>query len=189
MTTTLILGGARSGKSTFAQELALKSAAPVLFVATAAPGDEEMRRRITKHQQERPATWQTLEATTGIGRQIVEKIGRAETVLIDCITLLVSNILLPHSARADAKIDTDLIEEEVKTEINELVNCITRIPAHFIIVTNEVGLGIVPDNKISRLYRDLLGKANQLLAEHADEVYFLATGIPVRIKPASNQMY
>jgi len=188
LTTTLILGGARSGKSTFAQELALRSAAPVLFVATAAPGDEEMRQRIIKHQQERPATWQTLEVTTGIASKIAERAGRAQTVIIDCITLLVSNILLPHTTRADEEIDTDLIEEEVKTEINELVNCIRRAPAHFIIVTNEVGLGIVPDNKISRLYRDLLGKANQLLAEHADQVYFLAAGIPVRIKPESNQM-
>ena len=91
---TLIIGGARSGKSHFAQELALKSSGPVLFVATAEAGDEEMRQRIEKHRKSRPANWSTIEAATHLGSQISQKIGTAQTVIVDCITLLISNILI-----------------------------------------------------------------------------------------------
>ena len=183
MKTILIIGGARSGKSKFAQELAEKLRQPVLFVATAEPGDDEMRQRITRHQQERPATWQTLEVTTNLGSHIAPRIGPAQTVIIDCITLLINNILGQRGELADEGINADLIEKAVMAEVNELVDCIHRVPADFIIVTNEVGLGLVPASNISRLYRDLLGRANQILAQHADEVYLMAAGIPVLIKP------
>ncbi len=92
MKSTLIIGGARSGKSHFAQELALKSATKVLFVATAEAGDEEMRQRIEAHQRARPADWNTLEVTTYVGNEIIKRIGGAQVVIVDCITLLVSNI-------------------------------------------------------------------------------------------------
>ena len=180
----LITGGARSGKSRFAQELASKLGEPVLFVATAVAGDEEMKRRIEEHQRERSPTWSTLEVTTHIGSRIKQKIGKAQAVVIDCITLLVNNIFNQHSHQTDKQIDALRIEKEVINEINELVKCIDQVDASFIIVTNEVGLGLVPANKVSRLYRDLLGKANQMLAERADEVYLMVAGLPVPIKPA-----
>ena len=180
MKNILIIGGARSGKSRFAQELALKSGKPVLFVATAVAGDEEMQNRIEKHQNARPAAWNTLEVTTHIGSQISRKIGGAEVVIIDCITLLVNNIF---GDQTDEQIDAPLIEKRLTTEINELIECINHSNASFIIVTNEVGLGLVPANKVGRLYRDLLGRANQLLAEHADEIYLMVAGLPVQIKP------
>ena len=183
---TLITGGARSGKSNFAQELALKSGEPVLFVATAEAGDEEMRRRIEEHRKARPDAWSTFEATTHVGSQVLQKIGEAKTVIVDCITLLINNILLQHIDNDGEWIDASLAEKEVVGKINELVDCIERAKASFIIVTNEVGLGIVPANKIGRLYRDLLGKANQTLAQHADEVYLMVAGIPMLIKPASS---
>jgi len=178
-----IIGGARSGKSHYAQELALKSSQPVLFVATAEAGDEEMRQRIENHRKSRPATWETLEVQTHIGSNISQKIGRAQTVVVDCITLLVNNVFKQHGNLADETINAPLIEKEVVAEINELVDCINRANANFIIVSNELGLGLVPADRISRLYRDLLGKANQLLAQNIDEVYFLAAGIPLLIKP------
>jgi len=181
---TLIIGGARSGKSHFAQQLALKSAGGVLFVATAEAGDEEMRQRIEAHRKARPSTWATLEATAHIGHQITRSIGRAQTVIIDCITLLISNIILQHERRINREIDTAAIEKVITAEIDELVKCIKRFDAHFIIVTNDVGLGLVPADKASRLYRDWLGKANQMLAEHTDEVYLMVAGIPVTIKLA-----
>ena len=180
----MITGGARSGKSRYAQELALKSPQPVLFVATAEAGDEEMRQRIEEHQKARPTTWQTLEVTNHVGSQIRQKRGKAQTVIVDCITLLVNNIFGRHGNPTSEAIDTPLIEKEVMAEIGELVDCLHQVNASFIIVTNEVGLGLVPANRMSRLYRDLLGRANQILAQHVDEIYLMVAGWPLRIKSA-----
>ena len=184
MKNILIIGGARSGKSRFAQELALKLGEPVLFVATAAAGDEEMQHRIEEHQKARSAAWTTLEVTTHIAGQISQKIGEAQVVVVDCITLLVNNIFGQYIDQASEQIDATLVEKKVTSEISELVECINHIDASFIIVTNEVGMGLVPANKMGRLYRDLLGKANQLLAQGADEVYLMVAGLPVLIKPS-----
>jgi len=180
----LVIGGVRSGKSGFAQELALEQGEPVLFVATATAGDEEMAQRIEQHQRARPATWSTLEITTHIGSQIPGKIGKAQLVIVDCIALLVGNIFSKYSHQEE-QIDASLLEQEVTAEISELIDCINRIDAGFIIVTNEVGTGLVPPSKVARLYRDLLGKANQRLAEVSDEVYLMVAGLPVRIKPTN----
>jgi len=182
----LIIGGARSGKSHFAQELALKSDKAVLFVATAVAGDEEMRQRIKEHQKARPASWSTLEITTHVGRRVKQKIGEAKVVIVDCITLLINNIFEEYTNHINEQINVPLIEKEVTEEIDELVECINRIDASFIIVTNEVGLGLVPANKVGRLYRDLLGRANQTLAQQADEIYLMVAGLPMPIKPAKN---
>jgi len=179
----LIIGGARSGKSHFAQELAQRLGKPVLFVATAVAGDEEMRQRIEEHQRARSAAWSTLEVTTHVGNQISQKIGEAQVVIVDCITLLVNNIFSQYNDQTSEQIDASLIEKKVTSEISELVECINHIDASFIIVTNEVGMGLVPANKMGRLYRDLLGKANQLLAQGVDEVYLMVAGLPVLIKP------
>ncbi len=180
----LITGGARSGKSRLAQELALKSGKPVLFVATAWAGDEEMRQRIEDHRKARPMTWSTLEVTTHVGNQIRQSIGESQVVIVDCITLLVSNILNQYIDQVSEQVDASLVEQEVTREIEELVTCINSVSATFILVTNEVGLGLVPANRIGRLYRDLLGKANQRLAQQANEVYLMVAGLPVLIKPA-----
>jgi len=179
----LIIGGARSGKSRFAQELALKSGESALFVATAAAGDEEMRHRIEEHRSARPAAWTTLEVTTHIASQIEQKIGEAQVVIVDCITLLVNNIFSQYIDQTSKQIDAPIIEKRVTGEIDELVDGINNIDASFIIVTNEVGTGLVPTNRVGRLYRDLLGKANQLLAQGVDEVYLMVAGLPVLIKP------
>ncbi len=187
LTNILIIGGARSGKSRYAQELALKSGKPVLFVATAVAGDEEMRQRIEEHRRSRPAGWSTLEVTTQVGNQIAKKIGGAQVVIVDCITLLVSNILGQYDIdQAGEHINAHLIEKRVVSEINGLLKCVEQLDASFIIVTNEVGEGLVPANKMGRLYRDLLGRANQLLAERVDEVYLMVAGLPIKIKPSKD---
>ena len=177
MKNILIIGGARSGKSRFAQELAPKLGEPVLFVATAVAGDEEMQHRIEEHRRARSAAWSTLEVTTHIGSQISQRIGGAKVVIIDCITLLVNNIFSQYGDQAGEQ-----IEKKLTSEIGELVECINHTNASFIIVTNEVGMGLVPANRVGRLYRDLLGKANQILAHHADEIYLMVAGLPVPIK-------
>lgn len=172
-----VLGGARSGKSRFAQELAGKLSNQVLFVATGEPRDEEMQARIEMHKKSRPQSWRTLEAPTGIGRRIEEEIEDAEVVLIDCLTLLVSNLL-------GEGVDYGQAEKRVLAEVDQLIAAIQRLDASFIIVSNEVGLGLVPDTPLGRIYRDLLGKTHQLIAQQADEVYLVVAGIPLRIKGA-----
>ena len=178
----LIIGGARSGKSRFAQRLAPELGEPVLFVATAEAGDEEMKQRIEEHKRERPADWSLLEVTSHVGSRIGEKLGGAQVVVVDCITLLVGNILSQYIDLGSEQIDAQFIEEKIIAETNELVECIGQVDASFVIVTNEVGLGLVPDNRAGRLYRDLLGRANQVLAHSASEVYMMVAGLPVRIQ-------
>lgn len=182
MKTILITGGARSGKSRYAQELASKSGKKVLFVATAEAGDEEMKQRIKAHQQSRPSSWHTLETPTDVGKEILKNGGLAKVIIVDCITLLVNNVFNRLADRTTEQIDAALAEKEVTREITELIECFDCLDATLILVTNEVGLGLVPANPIDRLYRDLLGKANRMLAEHVDEVYLMVAGIPVRIK-------
>ena len=164
----------------------MRSDKPVLFVATAVAGDEEMRQRIEEHRRTRPPAWSTLEVATRVGNQIRQKIGGAQVVIVDCITLLVSNIFGRYTDQTGEDIDIPLLEQEVTGEIGELVECINRLDVSFIMVTNEVGMGLVPANKMGRLYRDLLGKANQSLAEQADQVYLMVAGLPVPIKPAEH---
>jgi adenosylcobinamide kinase/adenosylcobinamide-phosphate guanylyltransferase len=141
-----------------------------------------MRCRIEEHKRERPKDWETLEAAGNIGNCIKGSIGRAQVVIVDCITLLVNNIFNRYSNQSDEQIDAPLLEKEVEGEINGLIECIEHSDASFFIVTNEVGLGLVPPNKTGRIYRDLLGRANQMLAERADEVYFMVAGLPLIVK-------
>jgi adenosylcobinamide kinase/adenosylcobinamide-phosphate guanylyltransferase len=172
---TLILGGARSGKSHYAQQLATELSDKVLFVATSEALDEEMQARITEHKKVRPKGWRTLEIPTGVGKAIEKGIGNAEVVLIDCLTLLVSNLLRGEPDYPEA-------EKRMTSEINELIAAMDKLNSSFVIVSNEVGMGLVPETKLGRIYRDLLGKANQLLASHATEVYLMVACLPVRIK-------
>lgn len=170
-----ILGGARSGKSRFAQKLAKKLSNKVLFVATGEPLDEEMRARIDEHKKARPKSWRTLEIPTNISRQLEEEIGDAEVVIIDCLTLLVSN-------RIGEELDYPEAEKQVMAEINELIAGMDKLQASFIIISNEVGTGLVPEAKLGRVYRDILGKANQLIAQRSSKVYFMVAGIPMKMK-------
>ena len=174
----LVLGGARSGKSAFAQRLAQERGGErVLFVATAAPGDDEMRQRIEKHRRERPPRWRTLEVQQDVGAAIRAHAADVDAVVVDCLTLLVSNLLMevedPFAAEVAAR---------VAREAEALAACAPQLAGPLIVVSNEVGLGLVPPNPLGRAYRDLLGQANQLLAQQADEVYLLVAGIPLTIK-------
>ncbi len=180
MKSILLTGGARSGKSKMAQELAAKTGGLVLFVATATAGDDEMRQRIEIHRKSRPQDWRTVELATHLGSQIMKNSGGVKTVIVDCITLLINNIFEQCGENAKAT----AVERMVTAEIKELIECMKKSRANFIIVTNEVGLGIVPGDKVSRLYRDLLGKANQILAKSVDEVYLMVAGIAIPVKKA-----
>ncbi len=178
-----ISGGARSGKSRFAQELADNLGGKVLFVATAEALDADMKARVKNHQNQRPPSWQTLEASTDVAESIEAHTGNYEVVLLDCLTLLVSNIFLGKDRGfSEKEIDANEAEDRVLAEVQAMIDLMGKSNAIFIIVSNEVGLGIVPENRSARIYRDLLGKANQLVARHADEVYFMISGIPMKVK-------
>jgi adenosylcobinamide kinase/adenosylcobinamide-phosphate guanylyltransferase len=182
----LVLGGARSGKSRYAVEYARQFSGDVLFVATAIAGDHDMGRRIEKHKADRPAGWRTLEAAEHVGSQIEAHAAAAGLIIIDCITLLVNNVFSGFDeARFDA-VDERLLETAVMTEIDPLLESLKRVKASVLIVSNEVGFGVVPETRMGRLYRDLLGKANQFIATRADEVYLLVAGIPLRVKPGND---
>lgn len=180
----LILGGARSGKSDYAQVLAGTISDRVLFVATAEALDVDMNLRIEKHRSDRPQSWRTLEMPVKVASGIEQEINDAEVVLIDCLTLLVSNIMLGEDRGfSDTDdLDIDAITKRVEMEVKSLKDTMNRSNATYIIVSNEVGMGLVPENRSARIYRDLLGRANQLLAEYADEVYFMISGISMKVK-------
>jgi adenosylcobinamide kinase / adenosylcobinamide-phosphate guanylyltransferase len=162
----LVLGGARSGKSAFAERLAGECGEPVLYVATAEALDAEMAERIRLHQARRPAGWRTLEAARDVAQQTAAALGDTRTVLLEDLTLLLSNL------------DGD--EPRTQAEIDQVL----ALPAHVMLVSNEVGMGLVPANPLGRRFRDALGRLNQHAAARADEVYLLVAGLPLKLKPS-----
>ena len=184
-----VLGGARSGKSDYALELArgLAGDGPILFIATAQAGDDEMAARIARHQTERPHHWQTLEAPLRVGHRWRQyPISNPQSpvpsaAVLDCLTLLVADLLFAEGA--DPENDPEsLFQGRVDAEIDDLLAVQSEVGLPLIVVSNEVGLGIVPAGRISRLYRDLLGRANRRLAGAADHPIFLLAGIPLDLK-------
>ncbi|HEY4306538.1 MAG TPA: bifunctional adenosylcobinamide kinase/adenosylcobinamide-phosphate guanylyltransferase [Gemmatimonadaceae bacterium] len=181
---TLLTGGVRSGKSARALVLAHERSAGecVLFVATAQPFDDEMRTRIDVHRNERPLHWSTLEEPLDLAAALSAKLAsrdpRPALIVVDCLTLWTSNILLTLPDDGDAEA---IVAERTRALLMTLGARAGTTPA--IIVTNEVGLGIVPATSLGRRYRDALGRANQLVAAAADEVILLVSGIDVPIKP------
>ena len=178
MKLTFILGGARSGKSDYAQRLAEETGKPVTFIATAQALDDEMSARIQKHRAERPVNWDTLEVPLAISAYTKQI--KSEVVILDCITLLVSNLLMPF-------VQDDLVNEApfklaVQKEVEELIAAMRGQERDWIIISNELGLGLVPPYQMGRVYRDWLGWANQRLAREADKVIFMVAGIPMVIK-------
>ena len=166
-----ITGGARSGKSRFAEELARQFQGSRAYLATAQALDEEMAERISRHQKNRAADWQTLEEPLNAPDRIEAEGNRFDLILLDCLTLWVSNLMM-----------TGRKEEEILGEGDRLVQACRGARGSIILVGNEVGLGIVPDNAQARMFRDLSGLIQQKVAREADEVYFLVSGIAQRIK-------
>lgn len=175
---TLILGGARSGKSTYAEQLAAGHGGQVVYIATAQALDEEMAGRILKHQEIRPGSWRTVEIPRNIAATLSKEMIQGDVFLLDCVTLWVTNLLM---ATADEEFEPDEAQADklVTAEIEQLLELIRVSKTDWIIVSNEVGLGLVPPYPLGRVYRDLLGRTNRQLAAAADEVFFLVAGIPV----------
>ena len=181
----LIIGGARSGKSSYAVELTKKLSArggsafggkkKVIFIATATSPDKEMKKRIKLHKISRPRQWELIEEDKEISSILSKRKLKYEVVLIDCLGLLISNLLA-----------SNLKDEEIEERIKQLISSIIKGKFTVILVSNEVGSGIVPNNLLARRFRDLLGFANQAMAKEADKVIFLQSGIPMIIKGGQN---
>jgi adenosylcobinamide kinase/adenosylcobinamide-phosphate guanylyltransferase len=168
---TLITGGCRSGKSAHAITIASASSAPrKFFIATAEVLDDEMRARIAHHRRSRPAEFETIEEPIEVAAVLESIRTRADMVVIDCLTLWISNLLQEHS------------DEAILAKVDRLASIVLQTRLSTIIVTDEVGWGIVPDNPVARRFRDLLGWANQRIACAADEVLLMAAGCPLRLK-------
>jgi len=167
---TLVLGGARSGKSSYAEQLAESQGGACVYVATATAGDAEMADRIARHQERRGARWRTVEAPLDLSGTLAASASSNSVVLVDCLTLWLSNVLFK-------KLD-------VENECGKLLAALPELAGPVIFVSNEVGLGIVPDNALARRFRDEAGRLNQAVAAAAQSVVFVAAGLPLTLKPA-----
>jgi len=187
----LVTGGTRSGKSAFAERLAAAGGKKVIYLATATVGDEEMALRVERHRQRRPPSWETVEEPLEIAG-VINRMGAPDKlILVDCLTLFLNN-LLSKTGRLfnDESAGLTAEEEERILGVFELLcKVITESPADIIIVTNEVGWGLVPPYPAGRVYRDLLGTANQRLARLADEVYLVVSGLPLEIKSLARELW
>lgn len=181
----LVTGGARSGKSTFAEKRAKELGENILYMATAIPFDDEMKDRIKKHQNSRPSNWNTWEGFRGLGDTLTKESSKYDGVLIDCITIMVTNIMLSHDELDFEQMtpeEMDTIEEDIKNEIENLIKGAKTASCDIVMVTNELGCGIVPENPLARVFRDFAGRANQMLGCAADEVYMAVCGVPMKVK-------
>ncbi|MFB0918050.1 MAG: bifunctional adenosylcobinamide kinase/adenosylcobinamide-phosphate guanylyltransferase [Clostridiaceae bacterium] len=176
----LVTGGSRSGKSTFGEKY-FENEKEVLYIATAQRVDGEMDERIKKHRERRPSEWLTHEGHTDLDI-VVSNSGRY--ILLDCVTNMINNLIFDNSENMDepTKEETEKIFKTIKNEFEKLVYALKNIDGDSVLITNEVGMGLISEYKLGRIFTDFTGFINQYLASMADEVYFMVSGIPMRIK-------
>jgi len=181
----LITGGARSGKSTYAEKLAMEENTKVLYVATSIPFDDEMKERVKKHRSRRPSNWDTFEGYKDLKNIFTNQSLEFNVVLLDCITIMVTNLILEkigENIEIFSEEELNQIEREILKEIADFLDAAMATTKSIILVTNEVGLGIVPEYKLARVFRDIAGRVNQYIASRAEEVFLVVCGIPVKVK-------
>ena len=167
-----IIGGCRSGKSTYAMQTAEKvPAEQKIFIATCVPQDDEMKQRVARHQRERSQNWVTVEAPLDLPEAILQNNRKGDVILVDCLTLWVNNLLMETNH-----------EEKLEKAISQLIDTLEKATCPIVLVSNEVGTGIVPENRLARQYRDIIGLANQAVAKTAGKVIWMVAGIPVTVK-------
>ena len=180
----LVTGGARSGKSNFAESLCINQNNRTAYIATSVAFDEEMKNRVKKHQESRPKEWKTYEIYKDI-YSIVETLDKNhDTVIMDCVTLMVNNLMFTYGIDVDKATSEELdeLENYIREQIEKLLEAVKKTNLYFVIVSNEIGMGSVPENKLARIYGDFVGRANQLISKYSDEVYFVVSGIPMKVK-------
>ncbi|MGB9499722.1 MAG: bifunctional adenosylcobinamide kinase/adenosylcobinamide-phosphate guanylyltransferase [Dissulfuribacterales bacterium] len=170
--TIVVIGGCRCGKSAHALRLAEQIAKDKkIFIATCVPFDKELQQRVKRHQKERGSSWSTIEVPILLQQAIIENSRKGNVILVDCLTLWLNNLLMEIDA-----------QEYIAENIRQLTGALNKAQCPVILVSNEVGTGIVPENRFARLFRDMAGFVNQKVAEHADSVIWMVAGIPVKIK-------
>ena len=170
--TVFVIGGCRSGKSRHALEITQRYAGGrKKFIATCIPYDDEMKNRVARHQEERDQNWETIEAPLNLSNAILEAGQDAAVVLVDCLTLWINNLLME-----------DENADPILNRVPDLIRAIDSVNCPVVLVSNEVGGGIVPENRLARRFRDLVGSVNQAMAAKADEVIWTVAGIPVAVK-------
>ena len=179
---TFITGGARSGKSRFAELLAAHAKRPVIYIATAQILDDEMALRVKQHQQQRPSTWRLIEEPLNIRDTLIQLKDEDGIILLDCVTLWLTNLLLAGPSQNDNELFSNELEPQILDLVKEVAQLAREIKPQVIFVSNEVGQGIVPEYPLARAYRDLAGRSNQILAHSADQVYLVVAGFPIEIK-------
>jgi len=167
---SLILGGARSGKSALAERIATETGFDVVYIATAHAGDVEMQERIAHHRSRRPSHWRSIEESMSVATALRDSASEARVVLVDCMTLWLSNLL------------TDPDETRLERERDALLDVLPALPGHIVLVSNEVGLGIVPMGALTRRFVDEAGRLHQAIAQRCDRVLFVAAGLPLALK-------
>ena len=172
-----VTGGARSGKSSLAEKMALERAETVTYIATAEAKDGEMRERIAEHRKRRPRGWRTVEAPQKLTEAVEDALAGEGVVLIDCLTVYISNLLMNQGIASGER-----AKRAVDREMDQLVDVCRGGYGRVILVGNEVGMGIVPDNMLARTFRDVAGRANQKMAAAAAEVYLCVSGFPIKVK-------
>jgi adenosylcobinamide kinase/adenosylcobinamide-phosphate guanylyltransferase len=185
MSVTFVVGGARSGKSTFAEEKAKEYGGKVAYIATAVVTDQAMEDRVRKHRSQRPSSWETIEMYSGFEKLIeFDEFNKCEVVLLDCITTLIGNLMF------DSKLDFDIcsaqevndLELKIREEVKALINTCNNNNKKLIIVSNETGMGVVPSYYMGNYFRDISGRINREISERADFMYFIFSGIPIKLK-------
>ncbi len=180
----LVTGGARSGKSNYAESLCKNQNNNTAYIATSIPFDKEMEDRVKKHQDSRPGEWKTYEIYKDIYEIVKDLDKNHKTVILDCVTLLVNNLMFTFDIDIDNSTQEEVneLENYIKEQVKLLLNEIRKTNLYFVIVTNELGMGVVPGNRLSRIYSDIVGRINQQISKESDEVYFVVSGIPMKIK-------
>lgn len=178
----VVTGGTRSGKSGLAEEMAAAGGDKVVYLATAYPHDPEMTLRVKKHRDRRPASWRTCEAPLKVRQALVEESGQAEVILLDSMGMWISNLLSEMTRQEEDWQKCEEVMEAVMVEVREMIRVARDVKAQVIIVTEEVGMGLVPVYPVGRVFCDLLGQANEEAARFADKVYFVVAGIPMLLK-------
>ncbi|SNS76668.1 adenosylcobinamide kinase /adenosylcobinamide-phosphate guanylyltransferase [Anaerovirgula multivorans] len=180
----LVTGGARSGKSSFGESLLENIDDKVLYVATAQAFDDEMKDRIKKHREGRLENWITIEGYKSLHTNIEGYKNKISGIFLDCVTIMITNLMLEEPIDWDniTQQQIDLLERKIFNEVQALICTVKSLEIPAVFITNEIGLGIVPENKLARIFRDIAGRMNQYIGKEADHVYFVVCGIPSKIK-------
>ena len=182
----LVTGGARSGKSSFAENYIKSIDGKTLYIATAIAFDDEMKERIRKHQSVRPKNWDTYEGFEHLDQIIEEKDSQYTSLLLDCVTLWVTNLLFKYLKTEDydslTQEEINKVEQDILTEVSKMIEMLKRTSIEAVLVTNELGSSLVPENKLGRIFRDIQGRINQQLGNTCDEVYLVVCGQSIKIK-------